>query len=153
MRDKDRIIVQTSPRFVGEVDEELLRHVTTEVLRREGVKGQVALSVVITDDQAIQELNRQFRDVDAPTDVLAFGSGEEGDFVTAPGEPAYLGDVVISYPRAVVQTEEYGQSIDRELALLAVHGVLHLLGYDHLNEAERAEMWARQNEILDSLEL
>ena len=153
MRDKDRIDVRTLPRFAGGVDEELLRRVATKVLRRERIEGEVALSVVITDDQAMRELNRQFRDVDAPTDVLAFGSGEEGDFVTAPGEPAYLGDVVISYPRAVVQTEEYGQSIDRELALLAVHGVLHLLGYDHLNEAERAEMWARQNEILDSLEL
>jgi probable rRNA maturation factor len=153
MRDKDRIDVQTSPRFAGQVDEELLRRVITEVLRGEGVEGEVALSVVITDDEAVRELNRQFRDVDAPTDVLAFGSGQEGDFVTAPGEPAYLGDVVISYPRAVAQAEEYGHSINRELALLAVHGVLHLLGYDHVNEAERTEMWARQNEILESLVL
>jgi len=151
MRDKDRIDVQTSPRFAGEVDEELLRRVTTEVLRREGVEDEVALSVIITDDEAVRELNRQFRDVDAPTDVLAFGSGEEGDFVTAPGEPAYLGDVVISYHRAVVQAEEYGHSLNRELALLAVHGVLHLLGYDHANEAERMEMWAIQNEVLESL--
>ncbi len=151
MRAKDRVDVQTSPRFAGEVDEELLRRVTTEVLRREGIEREVSLSVVITDDEAIRELNRQFRDVDAPTDVLAFGSGEDGDFVTAPGEPAYLGDVVISYPRAVVQAEEYGQSIARELALLAVHGVLHLLGYDHVNEAERTEMWARQDEILESV--
>ena len=132
---------------------ELLHRVTAEALRREGIEGEVALSVVITDDEAVRELNRQFRDVDAPTDVLAFGSGEEGDFVTAPGEPTYLGDVVISYPRAVAQAEEYGHSINRELALLAVHGVLHLLGYDHADEAERMEMWARQNEILESLVL
>ena len=151
MRDKDRIDVQTSPRFAGEVDEELLRRVTTEALRREGVGGEVALSVVITDDEAVRELNRQFRDVDAPTDVLAFASGEESDFVTAPGEPAYLGDVVISYPRAVAQAEEYGHSTERELALLAVHGVLHLVGYDHVNETKRTEMWARQDEILESL--
>jgi probable rRNA maturation factor len=153
MGDKDRIDVQTSPRFAGEADKELLRRVTTEVLRREGVEDEVALSVVITDDEAVRELNRQFRDVDAPTDVLAFGSGEESDFVTALGEPAYLGDVVISYPRAVVQAEEYGHSINRELALLAVHGVLHLLGYDHVNEAERVEMWAIQNGVLESLPL
>lgn len=153
MGDKDRIDVQTAPRFAGEVDEELLRRVTAEVLRREGVEGEVTLSVVITDDEAVRELNRQFRDVDAPTDVLAFGGGQEGDFVTAPGEPAYLGDVVISYPRAVAQAEEYGHSIDRELALLAVHGVLHLLGYDHVDEAERTEMWARQDEILRDLAL
>lgn len=153
MRDKDRVDVQTAPRFAGKVDAELLHRVATEALRREGVEGEVALSVVITDDEAVRELNRQFRDVDAPTDVLAFGSGEEADFVTPPEEPAYLGDVVISYPRAVAQAEEYGHSIDRELALLAVHGVLHLLGYDHVDEAARVEMWARQDEILRSLAL
>ena len=158
MRSKDReeritVDIQTAPRFAGEVDAKLLRRVTTEALRREGVEGEIALSVVITDDKAMRELNRQFRDVDAPTDVLAFGSGEEDDFVMAPGESAYLGDVVISYPRAVAQAEEYGHSIDRELALLAVHGVLHLLGYDHAGEAERTEMWARQDEILGSLAL
>jgi probable rRNA maturation factor len=153
VKSKDRgesvaIDIQTAPRFVGELDTELLRRVTTEALRREGVEGEVALSVVITDDEAMRELNQQFRDVDVPTDVLAFGSGQEGGFVTAPGEPAYLGDVVISYPCSVAQAEEYGHSVDRELALLAVHGVLHLLGYDHMDEAERMEMWARQNEIL-----
>jgi probable rRNA maturation factor len=149
---------QAAPRFAEGVDTELLRRVVTEAARREGVEqrtlqGKVALSVVITDDEAVQELNRQFRGVDAPTDVLAFGSGKEGDFVTVPGEPAYLGDVVISYPRAVAQAEEYGHSISRELALLAVHGLLHLLGYDHVSEAERTEMWAKQNEILESLVL
>ena len=153
MRSKDRgenvtVDIQTAARFAGKVDTGLLRRVIIEALRREGVEGRVALSVVITDDEAVRELNRQFRDVDAPTDVLAFGSVQESDFVTAPGEPAYLGDVVISYPRAVAQAEEYGHSINRELALLAVHGVLHLLGYDHVDEVERAEMWARQNEIL-----
>jgi len=158
VRSKDRgesitIDIQTAPRFAGKVDAELLHRITAEVLRREEVEGEVALSVVITDAEAVQALNRQFRDVDAPTDVLAFGSGEEGDFVTAPGEPVYLGDVVISYPLAVAQAEEYGHSIERELALLAVHGVLHLLGYDHVDEAEKTEMWTRQNEILESLVL
>jgi len=158
MRSKDRgesitVDIQTAPRFAGKVDAELLRRITAAALRREGVEGEVALSVVITDDEAVRELNRQFRDVDAPTDVLAFGSGKEGDFVTAPGEPVYLGDVVISYPLAVAQAEEYGHSIERELALLAVHGVLHLLGYDHVDEAEKTEMWTRQNEILESLVL
>jgi probable rRNA maturation factor len=153
MRDKGWVDVQTAPRFAGEVDEEMLRRVTAEALRHEGIEGEIALSVVITDDGAVRELNREFRDVDAPTDVLAFGTGEESDFVTAPGEPAYLGDVIISYPRAVIQAEEYGHSINRELALLTVHGVLHLLGYDHVDEVERTEMWARQNEILESLVL
>lgn len=153
MRDADQVDVQIAPRFARKVNAELLRRVTTEALQREGVEGEIALSVVITDDEAVWELNRQFRDVDAPTDVLAFDSGEESDFVTAPGEPVYLGDVVISYPRAVAQAEEYGHSIDRELALLTVHGVLHLLGYDHADEVERTEMWAKQDEILGSLAL
>ena len=153
MRGKGWVDVQTAPRFAGEVDEEMLRRVTAEALRHEGIEGEIALSVVITDDGAVRELNQEFRDVDAPTDVLAFGIGEESDFVTAPGEPAYLGDVIISYPRAVIQAEEYGHSINRELALLTVHGVLHLLGYDHVDEVERTEMWARQNEILGSLVL
>ncbi len=151
MKVGDRIDVQVAPLFAGKVDVDLLRRATAEALRREGVEGEIALSVVVTDDEAVRELNRQFRDVDAPTDVLAFGSGEESDFVTAPEEPVYLGDVVISYPRALAQAEEYGHSVDRELALLAVHGVLHLLGYDHVDEAERAEMWARQDEILERL--
>jgi len=153
MRDKDRVDVQTASRFAGQVDEELLRRVIAEALCHEGIEGEIALSVVITDDGAVRELNREFRDVDAPTDVLAFGTGEESDFVTAPGEPAYLGDVIISYPRAVIQAEEYGHSINRELALLTAHGVLHLLGYNHVDEVERTEMWARQNEILESLVL
>jgi len=152
MGDKDLIEVQAAPRFAGKVDVELLRRVTVEVLRGEGMEGEIALSVVITDDEAVQELNRRFRGVDASTDVLAFGGAQEGDFVTAPGEPAYLGDVVISYPRAVAQAEECGHSVDRELALLVVHGVLHLVGYDHVDEAERVEMWARQNEILGLVE-
>jgi probable rRNA maturation factor len=153
MRDKSWVDVQTAARFAGEVDEELLHRVIAEALRHEGIEGEIALSVVITDDGAVRELNREFRDVDAPTDVLAFGTGEESDFVTAPGEPAYLGDVIISYPRAVIQAEEYGHSINRELALLTAHGVLHLLGYDHVDEVERTEMWASQNEILESLVL
>jgi probable rRNA maturation factor len=145
--------IQTAPRFAGKVDMELLRRVASEALHREGVEGAIALSVVITDDEAVQELNLQFRDIDAPTDVLAFGGGQESDFVTPPSELVYLGDVIISYPRAMVQAEEYGHSVDRELALLAVHGVLHLLGYSHVDEVERTKMWARQNEILESLML
>lgn len=148
MRDEDWVDVQTAPHFAKKVDVELLRRVAAGALHREGVEGEVALSVAITDDEAVRGLNQRFRDVDAPTDVLAFGSGEENDFVTAPGEPAYLGDVIISYPRAVAQAEEQGHSVDRELALLTVHGVLHLLGYDDVDEVERTEMWVRQNEIL-----
>jgi probable rRNA maturation factor len=152
MKGKHRVDVQVALRFAEDIDAELLRHATAKVLHREGVEDEIALSIVITNDEAVRELNRQFCNMDAPTDVLALGSGEEDDFVTAPEEPTYLGDVIICYPRAVIQAEEY-HSIDRELALLTVHGILHLLGYDHVDEVESTEMWARQDEILDNLAL
>ena len=142
--------VQVAPAFAGVASEERLRQVTETVLLREGSRGQV--TVVITDDVGIQELNRDFLGIDAPTDVLSFGAQEAaGPFVIAPEAGNYLGDVIVSYPRATAQAEEQGHPAGRELDLLVVHGLLHLLGYDHAAEAEQAVMWARQDEILNSL--
>ena len=146
-----RIEVQVIPRFAGSVDEGGLRRAALEALRREGVTGEVELALVVTDDEGIRELNRRFRGVDAPTDVLAFGRGGDDDFVFAPQEPPYLGDVIISYERALVQAEEQGHPVEKELALLVIHGLLHLLGYDDADEVGRKEMWARQEEILGLL--
>lgn len=124
--------------------------VAEATLRYEGSPGQVTL--VLTDDQGIQELNRDFLGIDAPTDVLAFSAQEDSEpFVTAPAAESYLGDVIISYPRAVVQAGEVGYSVAQELNLLIVHGLLHLLGYEHTAKDERARMWARQEAILRSL--
>jgi len=111
--------------------------------------GEVA--VVVSDDASLQELNRRFRAVDAPTDVLAFPNESRGPFVNAPDQPRYLGDVILSYPRAEEQAAEAGHSALDELQLLTVHGVLHLLGYDDQEETARAEMWAAQEAILDLL--
>jgi probable rRNA maturation factor len=86
--------------------------------------------------------------VDAPTDVLAFPNETRGPFVSAPGYPRYLGDVIISFPRAASQATEVGHPTEAELQLLAVHGVLHLLGYDDEAKEERAQMWKAQSEIL-----
>lgn len=144
---RPQIEVQFAPRFAKAVDEESLRRAARETLRHEGVAGEVELSFVITDNEGIRELNRQFRDVDAPTDVLAFGGGED-IFVYAPQATPYLGDVIISYERALAQAQEQGHPVEEELNLLAVHGLLHLLGYDHSDEEGRAKMWARQEEIL-----
>ena len=142
--------VQVAPAFGQVLSAEQLRAVATEVLRQEGAAGQVTL--VITDDQGIRELNRDFLGIDAPTDVLAFGA-QEGDepFVVSPEAQGYLGDVIISYPRAVAQAKELGHPLELELNLLIVHGVLHLLGYDHAGEAEKTVMWARQDAILRDL--
>jgi probable rRNA maturation factor len=112
----------------------------------------VELTVLFTDDAQIRELNRVYRGVDAVTDVLAFGeAAEAGNFVTPPEAVDYLGDVVVSYPRAVEQAAAYDHPAEEELAVLVVHGVLHLLGYDHEALNDGAEMWRVQSNALARL--
>jgi len=135
---------------VNALSPERLQQVAEATLHHEGASGQATL--VITDDKGIQALNRDFLGKDAPTDVLAFSAQEEaGAFVAAPEMGSYLGDVIVSYTRALAQAQERGQQVDQELYLLIVHGFLHLLGYDHADEDEQAVMWARQETILSSL--
>ena len=141
------IAIQVAPRFRAEVDEGSLRRLAAEVLSQEEAKGKTELSLIITDDEAIRELNRRFRGVDAPTDVLAFGTGTEEHFVSAPERPPYLGDVVISYQRALAQAEELGHAVAEELKLLVIHGILHLLGYDHQEEDAARKMREREERI------
>ena len=108
----------------------------------------VALHLV--SDATIQALNAEHRAIDARTDVLSFpihGSG----FVTPPAEPVNLGDVVVSYPRAVEQAAEYGHSVEREIAYLVAHGVLHIIGYDHEIDADQAIMRQREEAALEPL--
>ena len=139
--------VQIAPAYADVLSEERLREIAEAVLRAECMLGQVA--IVVTDNEGIQELNRDFLGNDEPTDVLAFSAQEEAEgFVAAPEVDDYLGDVIVSYPRAVAQAKEAGHPAEREIALLIVHGLLHLLGYDHGDEEERAAMWARQEAIL-----
>lgn len=152
MREESRakVEVQIARAFAGLVPVERLRAVVEAVLHAEGRSGQVTL--VVTDDEGIRELNRDFLNRDITTDVLAFSAQEDGGaFVAAPESGDYLGDVIVSYPRAVAQADEYGHSPERELCLLAVHGTLHLLGYDHVGDEEKAAMWAKQEAILSRL--
>jgi probable rRNA maturation factor len=111
----------------------------------------------VTGDAELKRLNRDFRGLDRPTDVLSFGSADaiEGDvkedddgFVTPPDQTPTLGDVVISFDRAARQAETAGRPVEHELALLAAHGVLHLLGFDHANAADEAVMFGKTDEIL-----
>jgi probable rRNA maturation factor len=140
--------VQIAAEFARLVTEGRLAAVARAALQQEGAEGEVTL--VITDDEGIQELNRDFLGKDAPTDVLAFSAREDGGpFLTAPDAGGYLGDVIVSYPRAVAQAEDQGHPVERELDLLIVHGLLHLLGYDHAGEEEKALMWSRQEAILN----
>lgn len=115
----------------------------------EGIE-EAEVSVSIVDDPVIHQLNRDFRGVDSPTDVLSFPQWEpDEEPMLVSGERLPLGDVVISLRRAREQAQTYGHSLEREIAFLAVHGFLHLLGYDHQQEAEEAEMFSRQEAILN----
>lgn len=105
------------------------------------------LSVVITDDASVRELNRRYRGEDAPTDVLSFDLTADESFVSSGGD-RLLGEVVISYPTAARQAEDAGHAVDEELAHLLVHGVLHLLGHDHQSPAEARTMRAREEALL-----
>lgn len=104
------------------------------------------LTLVFTNNKKIQKLNNEYRKIDCPTDVLSF-SFENADRV----DEDYLGDVIISIPRAISQSKEHRHSIKDELSLLIVHGVLHLLGYDHLDTKSKQKMWAIQDKILTNL--
>lgn len=117
-----------------------------KALDYEGQTGD--LTILIDTPDHIQELNRSFRNVDRVTDVLTFPAWEGEISLCADG---YLGDIMICYERAKEQAFEYGHSLERELSFLAVHGVLHLLGYDHMTEADEHVMRERQTAILDSI--
>lgn len=127
-------------------DVSFLERAGLATLQRAGA-GAADLTIVISDDAQLHELNRQFLGVDAPTDVLSFPSdGTDPDS----GE-RYIGDILISYPRAVAQAASAGHAIQDELQLLVVHGVLHLLGFDHAVPAEKNHMWDIQAQVLASL--
>lgn len=116
------------------------------------IAPQTEVSVVLADDAYIHQLNRQYRGKDCPTDVLSFAlnEGEEPEVFDGP-EEVLLGDIVISLETASRQAREYGHSLDRELAYLTVHGILHLLGYDHMTEEEKQEMRQEEEYILSCL--
>ena len=113
----------------------------------EGAAGDI--TVLVAGPDHIRQLNRDFRQVDRVTDVLTFPSREGAALIGSPD--GYLGDIMICRSRAVEQAAEYGHSLSRELAFLAVHGTLHILGYDHMNEAEEQIMRARQRTILERI--
>jgi probable rRNA maturation factor len=142
------IEVLVDDEYQDQVSPDALRAIGAAALAQQHVQAPCELAVVITSDSALQELNRRHRGIDAPTDVLAFANAPHGPFVEAPGQPRYLGDVIISYPQARAQATELGHGIVAELQLLVAHGILHLLGHDDAVREKRARMWAAQAEIV-----
>lgn len=128
----------------------LVRRACAAVLNGEGFEHPAEVSVSFVDDEEIKNLNKQFRNIDASTDVLSFPLGENGVYDDNPETGAkMLGDVVISVEHAVRQAEEYGHSLQREIAFLTVHSMLHLLGYDHVNGGiEAATMREKEEDVL-----
>ena len=146
------IDLRVDERYETQVELHALREAAERTLRHQSEEAY-DLTVLITGDQLVRELSQRHRGVDSTTDVLAFINDPVGPFVDAPGLGRYLGDIIISFPQAERQAARAGNDISAELQLLVVHGVLHLLGYDHESEPEGAEMWAAQEAVLDELGL
>ena len=127
----------------------LLERAAQAALEHESQASESELTIVLTDDARMHDLNRTYLGVDTPTDVLSFPASE-----TDPETGTqYLGDILISMPRAQAQADAAGHPLEAEVQLLVVHGVLHLLGHDHAEEEEKARMWKAQAEILARLGL
>lgn len=128
-----------------------------EIIRAAEVVGKIygtensEVDFILTTDEKIHELNKKYRGIDRPTDVLSFAFRESDEPEILNPEVEYLGEIIISIERAKVQAEEYGHSILREIVFLSVHGMLHLLGYDHMEEEERIEMESEQNFVMSKL--
>ena len=130
-------------------DTALLERAARFTLDFESANTDSDMTIVLTDDAQLHELNREYLGVDAPTDVLSFPADEEDPETGVP----YLGDILISIPRATQQAEAAGHPVEAEVQLLVVHGTLHLLGHDHAEAGEKARMWKAQAGVMSKLGL
>ena len=138
----------------GEPPASWFEAVARDVLQAENVAPPYEVSIVLADEATVHEMNRRYRNVDAPTDVIAFYTEEQGEaagrFITPADGVRRLGDVVISFEQAREQAAEEGHSVEQELALLTIHGVLHLLGYDHERDEDASRMRGRESLLLEA---
>ena len=149
--------------LTAEEYEDIARKVITAAIIHEDCPYDIDVSLLLTDDKAIEELNAEYRNMERSTDVLSFplieyespacfdGFDEEEDLFNPETGELMLGDIIISIDHAVAQAAEYGHGVVREYAFLIAHSMLHLMGYDHMTEPEAAEMEQRQEEILAGL--
>lgn len=135
-----------------------LEGIATAALAAQGVEDDVEMGLVIASQEKVHQLNKTYRGQNKPTDVLSFALLPEADaesgssFATPPDGVKHLGEVIISYPQTFIQAEEHGHSLKKEAAILVIHGVLHLLGYDHIEDDEADVMSAKEAEILKAVE-
>ncbi len=143
---------------ISEYLEERLRAGLNAVAKLHNLSETTEVDITIVDDEEIHQLNREYRDVDRPTDVLSFALDEdpedsdEPELIGGP-EEHLLGDIIISAETAVRQGEEFGHGLEREMVYLAVHGLLHLLGYDHMVDEDKVIMRAKEEEALRAIDL
>ena len=143
------IFLEKSDGLILDISADLMEKTALETLKHQFAHADSDLTIVLSDDAQLHELNLQWMGVDAPTDVLSFPSDE-----TDPESGnRYLGDILISVQRAVEQAKAAGHAAEAEVQLLVVHGVLHLLGHDHAEAGEKTRMWQAQGEILSTLGL
>lgn len=149
------LIYEDKSKQVTAKDEKMLHDLLDFAADYLKLTGEIELSLTIVDDAEIHEINKTYRNIDRPTDVISFAIEDLGEDELAimglPDDmPRELGDLFISIDKTREQAEDYGHSFERELGFLAVHGFLHLNGYDHMNEADEKEMFGLQKEILDA---
>jgi probable rRNA maturation factor len=130
------------------VDEDRWAETMATFMRGMGLTDDTGVSLSFVDDAEMQELNRQYREIDAPTDVLSFSHEEGEPLPQIAGMPRYLGDVILSVDTIERQAASVGHSTDRETAILLAHGLLHLLGYDHAEDDEAKVMFGKQDELV-----
>ncbi|WP_018931595.1 rRNA maturation RNase YbeY [Gracilibacillus lacisalsi] len=141
---------------VSEEHLDLISQLLNHAAKQENIAANSELSISFVNNDEIQQLNKQYRELDKPTDVLSFALEEEVDQeirIIGADIPVTLGDIIISVDKANEQALEYNHSFSRELGFLALHGFLHLLGYDHMNEEDERKMFSRQEEILNEFGL
>ena len=143
------IFNQTNEKLDKELDE--LKDMLSDFCKREDL-GNVIFNIIIIDNPTIHKINKEYRDKDAPTDVISF-AWEDDKTVIEPDGVRILGDIYISIDKVHEQALEYGHSFKRELSFLAVHGLLHLLGYDHMEKSDEEVMFKKQEEVLNYYEI
>ena len=143
------IFNQTNEKLDKELDE--LKDMLSDFCKREDL-GNVIFNIIIIDNPTIHKINKEYRDKDAPTDVISFAL-EDDKTVIEPDGVRILGDIYISIDKVHKQALEYGHSFKRELSFLAVHGLLHLLGYDHMEKSDEEVMFKKQEEVLNYYEI